>query len=77
MSFVSRSVLAASCIGTFSIIAYVHYKQQYDREKLHLGVVRDIEMQERRKAENIYILQQQQELTKHLKEQAQHTNDAG
>ncbi|KAK0088779.1 hypothetical protein PV325_010719 [Microctonus aethiopoides] len=77
MSFASRSVLVASCTGTCGIIAYVHYKQQYDREKLHLGVVRDIEMQERRKAENIYILQQQQELTKHLKQQAEHTTDTG
>ncbi|KYM92797.1 hypothetical protein ALC53_00734 [Atta colombica] len=39
------------------------------RQQLHLGVIRDIERQERRKAENVYILQQQTELAKELRRQ--------
>ncbi|KAH0554175.1 protein PET117 homolog, mitochondrial [Cotesia glomerata] len=67
MSFTSRLVLFGSCALTVGIIGYVHYKQHEDREQLHLGVVRDIERQERRKAENVYLLEQQRELTKKLK----------
>lgn len=37
------------------------------REQLHLGVIRDIERRERRKAENVYVLQQQAELAKELR----------
>jgi len=39
------------------------------RQQLHLGVIRDIERQQRRKAENIYILEQQSELTRELRKQ--------
>lgn len=46
------------------------------RQQIHLGVVRDIEQQERRKAENVYILQQQIALTKELrKKQVIEEND--
>lgn len=38
------------------------------REKLHEGVVRDLERQQRRKTENTYVLQQQIDLTKQLKQ---------
>lgn len=37
------------------------------RRQLHLGVIRDIEQRERRKAENVYVLQQQTELAKELR----------
>lgn len=42
--------------------------QQSEREKLHVGVVKDIERQRRRKLENISILEQQQELTRKYQE---------
>jgi len=46
------------------------------RKQLHLGVIRDFERRERRKAENVYILQQQAELAKELRrKQALREND--
>lgn len=42
------------------------------RKKLHEGVIRDIERQQRRKAENLYNLQQQIDLTKQLQNQNQY-----
>lgn len=44
-----------------------HYFNNF-REKLHEGVVRDVERQQRRKMENTYVLQQQIDLTKQLKQ---------
>ncbi|XP_008551849.2 protein PET117 homolog, mitochondrial [Microplitis demolitor] len=67
MSFTSRAVLYGSCLVTVGIVGFVHYKQHDDRQQLHLGVIRDIERQERRKAENLYLLEQQRELTKKMK----------
>lgn len=40
---------------------------QIDKDRMHEGVVKDIERQRRRKAENMYLLQQQQELTKQMR----------
>lgn len=40
---------------------------EFSREKLHDGVLRDVERQQRRKAENLYTLQQQIDFTKELK----------
>jgi hypothetical protein len=37
------------------------------RKRLHDGVIRDIQRQQRRKTENLYLLQQQIELTKQLR----------
>jgi len=37
------------------------------RDRLHDGVIRDVQRQQRRKMENMYLLQQQIELTKQLK----------
>uniref|UniRef100_A0A0K8TQU4 Protein pet117 log mitochondrial n=1 Tax=Tabanus bromius TaxID=304241 RepID=A0A0K8TQU4_TABBR len=69
MSLASKITLATSCAISFSIIGYVHYKQIEDRAKLHEGVIRDIERQQRRKLENTYALQQQIDLTKKYKEE--------
>lgn len=69
MSLASRITLGASCVLTVGIVTYVHMKQNIDREKLHEGVIRDVERQQRRKIENIYTLQQQAELTKQLRAQ--------
>ncbi|XP_033208743.1 protein PET117 homolog, mitochondrial [Belonocnema kinseyi] len=59
MSLVSKATFALSCISTVSIVFYVHYRQQLDKEQIHLGVIRDQERQELRKKENLYLLQQQ------------------
>lgn len=37
------------------------------RNRLHEGVIRDVERQQRRKMENIVVLQQQIDLTKQLR----------
>ncbi|XP_076287652.1 cytochrome c oxidase assembly factor-like isoform X2 [Lasioglossum baleicum] len=39
----------------------------YNVKQLHLGVVRDNELQERRRIQNLYYLEQQNELTKQLR----------
>ena len=44
------------------------------REQLHLGVVRDVERQERQRIKNLYFLEQQRELTKKL-QAAQNESD--
>lgn len=44
------------------------------REKLHEGVIRDVERQQRRKAENLYNLQQQIEFTRELKKSEYNKN---
>ncbi|EGI60402.1 PREDICTED: protein PET117 homolog, mitochondrial [Acromyrmex echinatior] len=69
MSNASKITFGLCCMTSVGIIGYVHYKQSYDRQQLHLGVIRDIERRERRKAENVYILQQQAELAKKLRRQ--------
>ncbi|KAM3962252.1 protein PET117 homolog, mitochondrial-like [Aphomia sociella] len=68
-STTSKLVLGLSCTITLGIVTYVHVKQQTDREKMHEGVVRDIERQQRRKIENIYMLEKQNELTKQIKKE--------
>ncbi|CAD0198242.1 unnamed protein product [Chrysodeixis includens] len=68
-SHTSKLVLALSCSVTLGIVAYVHIKQQTDRDKMHEGVVKDVERQQRRKIENLYILEKQNELTKKLKKE--------
>ncbi|XP_005186434.1 protein PET117 homolog, mitochondrial [Musca domestica] len=68
MSLASKVTLAVSFVVSGGIIGYVHLKQTTDREKLHEGVVRDVERQQRRKMENTYTLQKQIDLTKQLKQ---------
>ncbi|KAL1465350.1 hypothetical protein WDU94_004931 [Cyamophila willieti] len=63
MSLVSKITLGVALGTSCGIVYFVHYMQQSEREKLHIGVVKDIERQ-RRREENISILEQQQELTK-------------
>lgn len=46
------------------------------REKVHEGVIRDVERQQRRKAENLYNLQQQIDLTKQLQAQYDKSEDS-
>ncbi|KYN31408.1 hypothetical protein ALC56_14289 [Trachymyrmex septentrionalis] len=75
MSNASKVTFGLCCMTSIGIIGYVYYKQSYDRQQLHLGVIRDIERRERRKAENVYILQQQAELAKELRRQEIREND--
>jgi len=49
MSTTSKVVFGLSCMITASIIGFVHYQQQEDLNKLHEGVIKDIERQEQRR----------------------------
>lgn len=70
MSSASKITLALAAVISGGIVFFVHYMQQTEREQLHLGVLKDIERQSRRK-ENINILQQQQDLTRMYQESQQ------
>ncbi|XP_058496843.1 protein PET117 homolog, mitochondrial [Solea solea] len=67
MSTTSKVVLGVSVCLSVSTVAAVHLKQSWDQERLHQGVVRDLERWERKK-ENLRLLEEQKILTKHLKE---------
>ncbi|XP_055711648.1 protein PET117 homolog, mitochondrial [Phlebotomus papatasi] len=69
MSTLAKTTLGLSCAVSLGIIGYVHYKQQFDRAKLHEGVLKDVERQQMRKLENTYRLQEQIELTRQLKKE--------
>lgn len=66
MSLTSKISLISCGIVAIGIVLRVHYVQQYERDQLHEGVVRDIKRQEQRKQQNLYLLQQQIELTTEL-----------
>ncbi|CAL8354964.1 unnamed protein product [Boreogadus saida] len=68
MSTTSKVVLGVSVILTLSTVAGVHIKQRLDQERLHQGVVRDLERLER-KRENLRVLDQQRVLTQQLEAQ--------
>ncbi|KAM4041912.1 protein PET117 homolog, mitochondrial [Anomaloglossus baeobatrachus] len=65
MSTRSKVVLGISVVLSVGTVIGVHVKQNLDRERLRLGVVHDLERQ-RRKEENLRLLQEQIELTKQL-----------
>ncbi|XP_069811052.1 protein PET117 homolog, mitochondrial [Dendropsophus ebraccatus] len=65
MSTRSKVVLGISVVLSVGIVVGVHVKQNLDRERLRMGVVHDLERQ-RRKEENLRLLQEQIELTKQL-----------
>ncbi|XP_076287649.1 cytochrome c oxidase assembly factor-like isoform X1 [Lasioglossum baleicum] len=67
MSIAAKVTFGICCLSSIGIATYVHYRQEYDRKQLHLGVVRDNELQERRRIQNLYYLEQQNELTKQLR----------
>ncbi|XP_011500033.1 PREDICTED: protein PET117 homolog, mitochondrial [Ceratosolen solmsi marchali] len=66
MSITSKMVLITSTIASLGLIIYIHYKQEFDRKKLSLGIMKDLDKQRRRKIENIYLFDQQQKITKDL-----------
>ncbi|CAH1375635.1 unnamed protein product, partial [Tenebrio molitor] len=82
MSLQAKIVLASACVFSTGIIGYVHYKQYLDsfkmknvnfRQQLHQGVLTDMERRQRRKQENLYVLQQQIDLAKEIrKEEERH-----
>ncbi|XP_062295481.1 protein PET117 homolog, mitochondrial [Scomber scombrus] len=78
MSATSKVVLGVSVVLTLSTVSAVHLKQTWDRERLHDGVIRDLERQEKKK-ENLRLLEEQRSLTKQLEEQRQrsHTHSQG
>ncbi|XP_030275494.1 protein PET117 homolog, mitochondrial [Pagrus major] len=67
MSTTSKVVLGVSVVLTLSTVAAVHLKQTWDRQRLHEGVVRDLERVERKK-ENLRLLEEQRTLTRQLEE---------
>uniref|UniRef100_H2XUF0 Cytochrome c oxidase assembly protein n=1 Tax=Ciona intestinalis TaxID=7719 RepID=H2XUF0_CIOIN len=72
MSSTARMAFGGSIIFTTSMIAYVHWNQQASQEQMREGVRRDfarIEEKERKKAENLKRLEEEQRLTKALYEQ--------
>eukprot|EP00099_Drosophila_melanogaster_P017607 NP_608516.1 uncharacterized protein Dmel_CG11562 [Drosophila melanogaster] len=76
MSTASRVTLGLAVSISTAIIGYVHYKQSADRLRLHDGVLRDVEQQQRRKHENTYTLQQQIDMTKQLKAREASSNSS-
>ncbi|KAK7084061.1 hypothetical protein SK128_009225 [Halocaridina rubra] len=69
MSLASKVTLGGACLLTAGVVTYVHRKQNIDKQKLHEGVIKDIERQQRRKTENIYLLQKQADLTRQLQQE--------
>ncbi|XP_033827057.1 protein PET117 homolog, mitochondrial [Periophthalmus magnuspinnatus] len=67
MSTASRVVLGVSVVLTLSTVTAVHVKQAWDRERLHEGVLRDLERLQRRE-ENLQRLKEQRELTRVLQQ---------
>lgn len=65
MSTTSKVVLGLSIVLTISTVAGVHIKQNWDRQRLREGVLRDLERVER-KRENLRALEQQIQLTREL-----------
>ncbi|KAM7394843.1 hypothetical protein PAMP_021623 [Pampus punctatissimus] len=68
MSAVSKVVLGVSVVLTLSTVTAVHLKQTWDRQRLHEGVVRDLERLERKK-ENLRLLEEQRTLTRQLEDE--------
>ncbi|XP_061441921.1 protein PET117 homolog, mitochondrial isoform X2 [Rhineura floridana] len=65
MSTTSKVVLGVSVLFSGGIVAGVHIQQKRLGERLHEGVLRDLERQNR-KQENLRLLEEQVALTKQL-----------
>ncbi|KAL2086077.1 hypothetical protein ACEWY4_017136 [Coilia grayii] len=75
MSTASKVVLGLSVVLTISTVAGVHIKQNWDRQRLREGVLRDLERLER-KRENLRLLEEQIQLTKELQAERDLREDA-
>ncbi|KAL0274447.1 UNVERIFIED_CONTAM: hypothetical protein PYX00_006867 [Menopon gallinae] len=69
MSASSIVALGASIVLTAGVIYLVQVKQEDDRRRMHEGVIRDKERQQRKKVESAYYLEQQAELAKRFKKE--------
>ncbi|KAK3608569.1 hypothetical protein CHS0354_042557 [Potamilus streckersoni] len=58
MSLTSKAVFGGSVVFTVSIISYVHWKQNYDRQRMREGVYRDLDRQQQ-KMQNLQMLKDQ------------------
>ncbi|KAL5008995.1 hypothetical protein ScPMuIL_014576 [Solemya velum] len=67
MSLGSKVALGGAIGFSISIIYYVHHKQTSDKERMREGIVRDIERQQSKKAQNLKRLQDQIEITQSVK----------
>ncbi|XP_029706607.1 protein PET117 homolog, mitochondrial [Takifugu rubripes] len=70
MSRASKVVLGVSVVLTLSTVTAVHLKQTWDRQRLHDGVLRDLERLEKKK-ENLRLLEEQRVLTRQLEYERQ------
>ncbi|KAK7104274.1 hypothetical protein V1264_019024 [Littorina saxatilis] len=70
MSTASKVTLGVSITFTIGIVTYVHLWQKKERERMHDGVLRDLERQQK-KAANQQDLEAQAQLTSILQQQQQ------
>ncbi|XP_077427079.1 protein PET117 homolog, mitochondrial [Vanacampus margaritifer] len=75
MSATSKAVLGLSLFVTVSTVAAVHLKQTWDRQRLHQGVLRDLERVERKK-ENVRRLEENRKLGALLEEERRRQQEA-
>ncbi|XP_051939953.1 protein PET117 homolog, mitochondrial [Hippocampus zosterae] len=68
MSTTSKAVLGLSVLVTVGTVVAVHLKQSWDTQRLHEGVLRDLERVERKK-ENVRRLEENRKLSAHLREE--------
>lgn len=67
----SKLFLVGSIVATGGIIYFVHLSQVEDRSRLHQGIVRDLERQQKKKIENLQRLNDQQELERAYRKRAE------
>lgn len=51
MSTKSKIALGIAAVSAVAMISYIHLKQEWEREKLHQGVIKDMERQRLKKHE--------------------------
>lgn len=81
MSTASKITLGTTLAGTIGIIYFVHWAQTAEKAAMHAGVVRDMENQARKRAEQeerrIDFEMQRQLQEEYLKHQQVHDNTNG
>lgn len=51
MSTKSKIALGTAAVSAVAMISFIHLKQEWEREKLHQGVIKDMERQRLKKHE--------------------------